>query len=154
MIMRIPATALLLALIASLPAGAADPLASLRFLVGTWQCTYEMGKTHATYKAAFAYDMNDNWVRESDSFSGGGDQGMFTYEPKRGWTAVVLGQDRTTTIFRASGSNPNRIIYHSVYGYPGATEVFDRVSPARFTVHFTQTEGGKTTSSTDTCVKT
>jgi hypothetical protein len=151
--MRIPATALLLALIASSPAAAADPLASLRFLVGTWQCTYQMGKTRLMYKAAFAYDMNDNWMSERDSGSAGSALGMFTYQPKEGWTAVILDQERGTTIFRASGSNPNHIVYHGSYQGTNATEVFDRVTPARYTVHFTQTEGGKTTSSTDTCVK-
>lgn len=145
---------LLLAVLAAGPAAASDPLASLHFLVGTWNCGYQMGKTHATYKAAFAYDMNGNWMRQSDSWTGGGDLGLFTYEPKIGWTAVVFERDRTTTIFRASGSNPNHVVYHRTYPQAGATEVFDRVSPTRFTVHFTQTEGGKTTSSTDTCVKT
>ncbi|MGA8576886.1 MAG: hypothetical protein WB609_14530 [Candidatus Cybelea sp.] len=152
--MRIVGATLLLAVLFARPVAASDPLASLRFLVGTWSCGYQTGKTHLTYKASFAYDMNDNWMRESDSWSGGGDLGMFTYEPKKGWTVVILEPDRTTTIFRASGSDSNHVVYHSFYPHTGATEVFDRVSPTRFTVHFTQTEGGKTTSSTDTCVKT
>jgi hypothetical protein len=148
--------ALLLSAVSLRPASAADPLASLRYLVGSWKCTYDAGKVRATYAAAFAYDMSGNWMRERDSWAGGGgDLGMFTYEPKRNsWTAVFLEQDRSTTIFRASGPNANHIVYRSVYPDASMTEIFDRTSPTRYTLQFTQSTGGKTTKSADTCVKT
>lgn len=136
------------------PAPASDPLSSLRFLAGNWKCTYDAGKTHVYYKATYSYDLNANWLRESDSWTGGGsDLGMITYEPKaHSWTSVIL-ENRTTTVFRASGGNPNRIVYRSVYPTTAMTDVFERTSPTRYTLHFTQSAGGKTMKSTDVCVK-
>ncbi len=152
--MKVTVTALLLAAFVAAPARASDPLASLHFLVGTWNCTYNAGKVHANYKAIFSYDMSGNWLKESDSWAGGGgDLGMFTYE-KGGWTAVVLERERTTAVFHASGSDSNHVVYRSIYPHAGMTDIFDRVSATRFTLHFKQTAGGKTTSSNDTCVKT
>ena len=54
------------------PASAGDPLSSLRFLVGTWNCTYQMGKASVSYHATYAYDMKDNWMSERDAVKGGG----------------------------------------------------------------------------------
>jgi hypothetical protein len=136
-----------------IPASAAD-LSSLHFLVGTWHCTYDAGKTRSAYRATFAYEMNGGWMREIDSWNGGGDQGMITYNPQHGWTAVVLGPVGTTTVFRASGTNSSRIAYRSVYPDTSMTDVFERSSPTRYTLHFTQTKNGKTASSFDTCTKT
>jgi hypothetical protein len=151
--MRIFGMALLLGLLVAAPAAARDPLASLHFLVGSWNCSYSAGKIHTNYKATFAYDMNGNWLRENDAWQGGGDLGMFTYQPKEGWTAVVVEGHRTTTLFRASGSNPNHIVYHTVYPNANATDVFDRVSPTRFTIHYSETDGGKKMTSSDICNK-
>ncbi len=139
-----------------MPAAASDPLASLRYLVGTWNCTYRSGKVQARYTATFAYDMSGNWMRERDSWAGGGsDQALFTYEPQgRNWTAVVTEQERTTTIFRAAGANPNHLVYRSVYPYAGMSEIFDRTSPMQYSLHFAQSTGGKTIKSTGTCIKT
>jgi hypothetical protein len=147
---------LLLVALNGAPAAAKDPLSSLHFLVGTWKCTYQAGKTHLYYKATYSYDLGGDWLRENDSWAGGGsDLGMITYEPKtHGWTAVVLEQDRGTTIFRAPGSNPNRVAYRSVYPTTTMTDVFERGSPTRYTLRFTQNAGGKTMKSTDLCVKT
>ena len=147
---------LLLLMSATGPAAASDPLASLRFLVGTWNCTYHAGAARVTYKATFSYDMSGNWMRERDVWAGGGgDEGLFTYEPKRrSWSVVIVEQDRTTTVMRGTGSNANHVVYHSVYPDPSMTDIFDRVSPTQYTLHFTQTTGGKTVRSTDTCVKT
>jgi hypothetical protein len=153
--MRVLVAILALTAFGVAPAAASDPLSSLRFLVGTWNCTYEAGKTHVTYKAVFAYDLSNNWMRESDSWTGGGgDMGMFTYEPKRhGWTAVVVENQRTTTVFRSNGGNANHIVYHSVYPNASMTDVFDRTSPTRYTIHFTQSVGSKAMKSTDVCAK-
>jgi hypothetical protein len=137
------------------PASAADSLSALRFLAGTWNCTYHAGKNAATYKATFAYDMSNNWMRERDEWAGGGsDLALFTYDPKRQvWTAVVIEPDRTITLFRATGSDANHIVYRSVHPDSTMTDVFDRTSPTVYTLHFTQAAAGKTTKSTDTCVK-
>lgn len=155
MTVKLLAIVLFFAMLSVAQAPASDPLASLRFLVGTWNCTYRASTVHVTYKATFSYDMNGNWMRERDSWTGGGgDEGMFTYEPKRhGWTAVILEQDRTATVFRAAGSNPDRVVYRSIYPDASMTDIFDRTSPARYTLHFTQTAGRKAIKSTDTCVK-
>ena len=138
------------------PAPAADPLSSLRFLVGTWKCTYQAGKAPVYYKATYAYDLSGNWLRESDSWTGGGsDLGMITYEPKaRSWTAVAMEDDRTTTIFRATSGSPNRIAYRSVYPTTTMTDLFEWISPSRYTLHFSETAGGRTVKSVDVCVKT
>jgi hypothetical protein len=146
---------LLFSMLGALPAAASDPLASLRYLVGTWNCTYRAGKVQVTYTATFAYDMSGNWMRERDSWAGGGgDQAMFTYEPKRrGWTAVIVEQERTAAIFRAAGANPNHLVYRSVYPDAGVSEIFDRTSPANYSLRFAQSVGGKTMKSTDACVK-
>ncbi|HEY6449934.1 MAG TPA: hypothetical protein VIX60_04575 [Candidatus Cybelea sp.] len=148
-------SAVLFAMVGLAPAPASDPLSSLRFLVGTWNCTYQAAKAHVTYKATFSYDMNDNWMRERDSWTGGGgDEGLFTYEPKRhSWTEVVVEGERTATVFRGAGSDPNHVVYRSIYPDSTMTDIFDHKSPTRYTLHFTQNAGGKTVESTDTCVK-
>jgi hypothetical protein len=153
--MRIVAVVLSFGLLAMPAARAAEPLSGLRFLAGTWNCSYDTGKTRITYRATFAYEMGDNWLRESDSWpGGGGDLGMFTYERNRGWTAVVLESDRHTVIMRATGSDPNHIVYRSDYPDASMTDVFDRISATRFTLHFTQIGNGKAMKSHDICVKT
>lgn len=153
--MKILVAALLVLALSPAPAAAKDPLPSLRFLVGTWKCTYQAAKTHLYYKATYSYDLGDNWLRESDSWAGGGsDLGMITYSPKeRGWISVVL-FGRTTTVFHASGDNPNRVAYRSAYPDTTMTDLFERISSTRYTLHFAQTAGGKTLKSTDVCVKT
>jgi hypothetical protein len=149
------AMALFFAVLSFAPATASDPLSSLRFLVGNWTCTYHAGKTSLPYKAAFSYDLGGNWLRERDWWKGGGaDEDLFTYDPKRrGWTAIVIEQERAAVVFHAAGSNPNHVVYRSVYPDTSMTDVFDRTSLTRYTLNFTQTAQGKTIKSTDVCVK-
>lgn len=136
------------------PAPASDPLASLRYLAGTWNCTYNAGKTRIAYQAKFAYDLSSNWVRESDTSKVGSGLGMLTYDPKRpGWTMVVVQQDRTSVVFHGAGANPNQITYRSIYPDKSMTDVFERLSPVRYSLHFTQVSSGKTIKSTDICTK-
>jgi hypothetical protein len=136
-------------------AASADPLTSLHGLVGTWTCTYVAGSERVTYKASFAYDMGGNWIRERDSWSGGGsDEDLFTYDPKgRAWTAIVVENERDAVLFRANGGNADHVVYRSVYPNANMTDVFDRLSPTKYTLHFSQVANGKATNSTDTCVK-
>ena len=132
---------------------APDQLPLLRSLVGTWTCTYHSGSTNGTYKAVYAYDAGNNWLVERDAWTGGGDTGQFTYDSKRQkWVVVVTGSDRSTTIFEGTG-NANHVSYRSVYPDANASEAIDRVSPQKYTVHFTQTVNGQTTKSNDVCVK-
>ena len=154
--MKYTIAALCAALLSAAPVAAADPLSSLRYLVGTWSCSYNAGKNHITYKAVYAYDMANNWMRESDSWAGGGnDLGMLTYDPKHhGWTAVIVEPERSATIFRSDGGDYAHIVYHSMYPDTSMTEVFDRQSQTRYTLHFTQTGRGRTIKSTDLCLKT
>jgi hypothetical protein len=150
------AAAVLLAFASVTAPAAADPLSSLRFLVGTWKCTYQAGRTHVYYKAMFTFDLGNNWLRENDSWTGGGaDLGMITYQPARGgWIAVVFDDKRAAVVFHAAGSNPNRIVYRSVYPDTTLTDIFERISPTRYTLHFTQGRGRRSAESTDVCVKT
>lgn len=146
---------LLFAALSVTPAPAADPLSSLRFLVGSWKCTYQAGKTHVYYKATYSYDLARTWLRESDSSSGGSDLAMITYSPKaHGWTSIVIEPDRSAVVFFGAGNNPNQIVYRSVYPDAASTDVFDRKSPISYTLHFSERHGGRTMQSHDVCVKT
>ena len=154
--MRLLAASLVCAVLASSPVAAADSLSSLRFLVGTWNCGYQAGKTHVDYKATYSYDLGNNWLRENDSWThGGSDLGMTTYDPRsRQWIAVVVDGQRNVVVFHAGGSNPNHLVYRSAYPNPKLTNVFDRLSPSLYTLHFSGNVGGKSLSSTDICKKT
>ena len=151
---RIPAAALL-ALLCAMPAEAADPLASLSYLVGSWNCTYNAGTQHIKYTATYDYVMGNNWLRERDALTGGGsDIGLTTYEPKTNtWTEIVAENDRSTTVFRAKGSDGGHRVYQSVYPNALLTLAFDRVSDTKYTLHFHGTFAGKTMTSYDTCAK-
>jgi hypothetical protein len=82
------ALTLLLSTLGATAASRSDPLASLRFLVGNWTCSYHQGSAGVTYKATFGYDMAGNWLRERDEWAGGGsDEALFTYDPtQRAWS--------------------------------------------------------------------
>jgi hypothetical protein len=113
-----------------------------------------MGTTHMTYNANYGYDLGGNWMRERDTSAVGNDEGMFMYDPKHDlWTAVVLEGGGSTTVFTAAGHDPNHVAYHSVYPDSSMTDAFDRVSATKYTLHFTQTAGGKTIKSVDVCTK-
>ena len=127
-----------------------------RDLLGTWKCTYTAGAHPMTYSATFAYAMGGSWMRETD-FSGGAANGeaLYSYDRKSAtWTAVIVLGDHTVTIFRASGPSATHIAYHSVYPDASMTDIFDRISPTKYALHFTQIANGKPTKSNDTCTKT
>jgi hypothetical protein len=149
------ALSLLLSTLGATAPSRSDPLASLRFLVGNWTCAYHQGSARVTYKATFGYDLAGNWLRERDEWSGGGsDEALFTYDPKqRAWIAVVVENERTTTIFQGIGTDPAHVVYRSVYPKAGMTEIFDRTSPTHYTVAFTGTIDGRVMKSTDLCVR-
>ncbi len=65
----------------------------------------------------------------------------------------MLENERTTTVFRADGSDSRHIRYRSVYPDSSMADAFDRVSPTHYTLHFTQTANGKTIASADSCTK-
>jgi len=154
--LRYSLAALTLAGFCAMPASAADPMTSLQYLVGTWNCSFPLGGRQVTYKATFSYDLGNNWLREDDSWPGGGtDLTMLTYDPKAAsWIVTIAEQERSAVVFRGTGNDPGHVVYHSVYPDAGATNIFDRVSPTSYTVHFSQTTGGKTTTSVTACVKT
>jgi hypothetical protein len=155
-IMRLLAVSFVCAALALSPAAAADSLSSLGYLVGSWNCGYQAGKTHVNYKATYIYDIGNNWLRENDSWShGGSDLGMITYEPKaRQFVAVVMDDQRAAVVFHASGSNPNHLVYHSAYPNAKITNVFDRNSATRYTLRFSAVTGGRKVESSDVCTKT
>ncbi|MGC2129486.1 MAG: hypothetical protein WA629_05235 [Candidatus Aquilonibacter sp.] len=124
------------------------------YLVGTWNCTYRAGAVHLAYTATYAYDRNGHTLRESASWKGGGDEELLGYDAQhRDWTAVVFEDQGTTTILRATGSNPNKIAYRSIYPDKGLAVMFDRVSSTKYTLHATMRSGGKTITSVDTCMR-
>lgn len=131
-----------------------DPMTSLRFLVGTWNCTYHQGSTRVTYKATFEYALAGNWLRERDESRGGfGDEGLITYQPKQqAWIVVVAGNDRSATLFKGTGP-PAHVVYRSTYPDASMSEHIDHTSPTQYTVHFSQTVKGKTITSNDVCTR-
>jgi hypothetical protein len=141
-----------LVLAAALPAKAA-PLAQLHYLVGKWNCTYRAGAVRLDYTATYAYD-GEGILRETASWTGGGDEELLAYDAHRGgWTAVVFDGQGTATILHATGSNPNRIAYRSVYPDAGIAVTFERISSTKYTLHATVRSGGKTITSVDTCLR-
>lgn len=129
-------------------------LTALGFLIGVWTCSYAGGGQHLTYTATFAYDMSNNWISQRDAWSGGGgDVGYLTYIPKeKVWTYAVFESERTTTLFRGTG-DASHIVYRSIYPDAKFTDVFDRVSPTKYTLHFSGIVGGKPMTSLDVCTK-
>jgi hypothetical protein len=147
--------AALVVLLCAVPAQASDPLASLSYLVGSWNCTFNSGAQHVKYTATYDYVMGNNWIRERDAWTGGsGDVGLTTYEPKTNtWTEIVAENERSTTVFRATGSDGGHRVYQSVYPNALLNLVFDRVSDTEYTLHFHGTYEGKAMTSYDTCDK-
>lgn len=143
-------------MVAVSPAAAADSISSLRFLVGTWNCTYQAGKTSVNYRATYSYDLGNNWLRENDSWThGGSDLGMITYEPRtRQWVSAVMDDQRSVVVFHAKGSDPSHLVYRSAYPNAGLTNVFDRLSSSLYTLHFSGNVGGRSLKSMDVCKKT
>jgi hypothetical protein len=142
-----------LVLAAALPATAA-PLARLHYLVGTWNCTYRAGAVRLAYDATYAYDRASHTLRQIASWAGGGDEELLAYNAQRGrWTAVVLDDQGTATILRATGSDSNHIAYRSIYPDASINVTFDRISATEYTLHATVRSGGKTITSVDTCLR-
>jgi len=143
-----------LVLAAALPATAA-PLAGMHYLVGTWNCTYRAGTVRLAYATTYAYDRDGHTLRQVASWAGGGgDEELLAYDAQRGrWTAVVLDDQGTTTIMRATGSDPRHIAYRSVYPDASIAVTFDRISATEYTLHATVRSSGKTITSVDTCLR-
>jgi hypothetical protein len=136
---------------AALPAP--HPLAGLRFLVGAWTCTYRAGAVRFPYDATYAYDLNGGTLRETATWTGGGDEELFAYDAQRGWTAVVLDDHGNATTMRGNGSDPSHVAYRSVYPDASTAVTFDRISATKYTLHGTYRSGGKTIVSVDTCLR-
>jgi hypothetical protein len=142
-----------LALVAASPATPA-PLAGLHYLVGSWNCTYRAAAVRLAYDARYAYDRDGHTLRQIDSWAAGGGEELLAYDAHRGgWTTVVLDDQGTATILRATGSDPNHIAYRSVYPDASIAETFDRISATEYTLHATVRAGGKTITSVDTCLR-
>jgi len=152
--LSVPIVAMLASLVlaAALPATAA-PLAGLRYLVGTWKCTYRAGAAHMAYDTTYAYDHDARTLRQIASWAGGGDEELLAYDAQRGWTAVVFDGQGTATIMHATGSDPNHIAYRSVYPDASIAVNFDRISVTKYTLHGTVRSGGKAITSVDTCLR-
>ena len=141
--------------LAAPPPAIGAPLAQLHYLVGTWNCTYRAAAVRMAYDATYAYDRDGHTLRQVASWAGGsGDEEILAYDARRGgWTAVVLDDQGTATILRATGSDANHIAYRSVYPDAGIAVTFDRVSATEYTLHATFHSGGKTITSVDTCLR-
>jgi len=122
-------------------------LSALGFLIGTWTCSFGT--------AVFSYDLQNNYIRQTDTFSGGGgDVAYLTYVPKGSyWNWTVIEPQGSTTIFRGSGP-ATQITFRTVYpaGDDGV-EVFNRISDTKYSTTFNGTLEGKKYNATDTCTK-
>ena len=131
-----------------------DPLQAFSFWIGSWTCSYTQGTQTATYAATMSWALGGNWIRERDTWASGGDEGLFTYDPsERKWSFVVVEPDRQPTLFVGKDISRGHLIFRSVYPDASMTEHIDQISPIKYTVRFSQTVGGKTTSSNDVCAK-
>ncbi len=128
----------------------------MQYLVGSWSCTYEGGSQRIAYQTKYAFDLGGSWLRQRDSFAGGGsEEETLTFDPKHAvWTAVLIESAGTVTVFRATGSDARHIAYRSVYPDKTITEAFDRLSPTRYMLHFAQSTGKTVVKSIGTCLKT
>jgi hypothetical protein len=142
-----------LALVAATPASA-SPLAGLQYLVGSWNCTYQAGAMHMSYRSIYAFDRDGNTLRQVTSWGTGGDEELIGYDAQhQSWTAIVLDDHGSATVMRGPGSDPNHIAYKSVYPDASIAPTFDRVSDTKYTTHATVQMDGKTIDSVDTCVR-
>ena len=141
-----------LVLDANVPAAAVS-VAGLHYLVGSWACTYRAGAQRFPYAARYAYDRDGHTLRETTSWTGGGDEELIGYSPQRGWTAVVFEDQGAATILRAPVGDPNHIAYHSIYPDASIAETIDHVSSTEYTIHATVRAGGKSIASVDTCLR-
>ena len=129
---------------------AADDLTALRYLVGDWQCTYHTGAQAQTFDASFAFAQNGNWLRETDTWKGGGDQGFITLDTGRHqWTEVVVDSGRGSTILRGADTGAMKLDLRSVFPDSRLHTVISKVDATHFTVAATQAG----VSSNDVCVK-
>jgi hypothetical protein len=140
-------------ILASVMPAAATPIDGLHYLVGSWKCTYVAGAVRFPYDATYVADRGGHTLREVASWTGGGDEELIGYDPKRGWTAVVFDDQGTSTVMRAKGSDPNHIAYRSVYPDATLAVTLGRISATEYTLHATYRAGGATIRSVDTCVR-
>lgn len=114
------------------------PVTGLRYLVGPWNCTYRAGTMRLAYHNIYAYDLNDHVLRQTASWTGGGDEELLAYDAQHGgWSAVVFDDHGNATVMRAAGSDPNHIAFHSVYPNASVGVTFDRISMTQYTLHGT-----------------
>lgn len=134
-------------------AKAADPMSRLDSLVGKWTCTYHVGSQQSSFSAAFAFTQDGNWLRETDSWPGGGDEGLITYVPTtRTWTTLVADSGRGATVFKAKETGSSTLVYHSIYPDSTLTVTYSYLSTTRYDVHAVIT-GPHPSTSTDVCAK-
>ena len=148
--------ALIFVLVGTIGAGTKppDPLQAYAFWIGSWTCSYTLGSQTSSYVATMSWAMDGNWIRERDTWANGGDEGLFTYDPsERQWTFVVMEPDRRPTLFVGKDTSSGHLVFRSAYPDASMSERIDQISPTKYAVHFTQTVGGKTTSSVDVCTK-
>jgi hypothetical protein len=59
--------------------------------------------------------------------------------------------ERRPTLFTGNSTGGAHITHRSVYPDGSMRETLDQVSPTKYTIHFTQSAGGKTTKSVVFC---
>jgi hypothetical protein len=124
------------------------------FIAGAWSCSSDFGGQQKTYVARWDYAPGNAWLRETDTWTGGGDVLMLTYVPQnRQWRAVITADDGSITVFEAPGTSTAHIAYRSAYPDATMTETFDRISTNKYATHFVQFVNKKTIRATDTCTR-
>ena len=114
-------------LLAATPTRTADPLQLMSFMTGTWTCSSTSNGKTQTYTAHWGFALRNTWLRQTDTWQGGGDEAMMTYVPRnREWRWVATESDGGITIFRAPDTGMAHIVYRSVYPDKTMSETYDR----------------------------
>lgn len=132
-----------------------DPALLVQYLIGTWNCSFQMESRRASYTAVYSRGFAKPWLQQTDTWAGGGgDRGFYAFDSHtQRWTAIYMEENGQTTIFISNPAADSRILYRSVYPDTTAHETFAREGPARYTLAYEQTSGGKTIASKDVCTR-
>lgn len=136
------------------PMRAANPIALMNYLPGTWYCTTNYGGHVLNYRARYAYDQNGAWLTAVDTSSMGTDRLLISYDKARHlFRSVVTESDGSVTVFEAPDTGLAHIVYKSVFPDTSMQETFDRHSTTHYMTHFRQQTPKGIVTVTDDCFK-
>ncbi len=134
-------------------ATAASPLVALQ-LRGHWVCT-QSGSSSGTYDQDWTAVFGGTWLRASDSTKGQVTAEHTVTFNKADSTWVVLDDflPGSYDVLHGTESGITHIVFHEVYPKLGLTVVYNRLTPAKYTVDATGNVAGKKVLAHSVCVK-